>query len=78
MQFGVFRAVLNKGPLRVVHLSILRNLDRARPTTNQHGSIELPKYAHWNVLPLEHLVRHNTVPYSRWSSAMSSLQITHA
>ena len=37
------------------------------PRKSELGSIELPKYAHWAVLPLDHPVRHSTVPYSRWS-----------
>ena len=44
-----------------------RSLDRPWPTKIQLGSIELPKYAHWTVLPLDHPVRHSTVTYSNWS-----------
>ena len=43
------------------HTYRLRSLDRARPTKSQLDSIELPKYAHWAVLPLDHPVRHSTV-----------------
>ena len=44
-----------------------------RPHTthkSQLGSIKLPKYAHWVVLSLAHLVRHSTFPYSRWSGTV--------
>ena len=39
--FGILRAVLDKGPLRVAHLSMLRSLDRSRPRINQLVSSEL-------------------------------------
>ena len=48
----------------------LCSLDRARPRKSQLGSIELPKYSHRTVLPLDQQVRHMTVPYSRWSGTM--------
>ena len=40
------------------------------PRKSQLGSNELPKYAHWAVLPLEHSVRHSTVPRNRWSGTI--------
>ena len=42
MWFSVLRAVLDQGPLRVAHISMLRSRDRSRPSKNQLGSSELP------------------------------------
>ena len=61
MWFGILRIVLDKAYYELHTYMILRNLDRARPRDSQLGSIELPKYAHWDVLPLDHPVRHSTV-----------------
>ena len=77
-KFGLLRAVLDNGPLRVAHLSILRSLERTRPGKSQLVSIELPKYAHWAVLPLHYPVRHSTLPYVSGRASCSSCQVTHA
>ena len=44
----------------------------------QLGSICLPKYAYWAVLPLDYPVRHSTLTYASGRAPRSSCQITHA